>query len=308
MARRILVIGGANTDIIGLPDSSLLPHDSNPGHVRMGHGGVGRNIAENLARLGVDVNLVTAVGDDASGLALIEACEAAGISTSGSLVVPGASSSSYLAIMDAEHDLEVAINDMRVLEHLTPQYLDRVATKLGDPALVVFDTNLPQVTLEHGSTLWPGARKLLDPVSAPKAVKAAGILGRLDVLKANELEASVLAGVSMHTQEGLNRGIDVLLDAGIREVFISMGERGVYCADSTDRFAVSAPHVAIANTTGAGDAFAAGIAYATLEGMGLRDAAEFASAVAGITLVTERTVSQALTAEAAHLQAGRRAQ
>lgn len=300
MSGAVLVIGGANTDIIGFTDAALVPHDSNPGHVRVGHGGVGRNIAENLARLGVEVHLVTAVGDDAAGVSLLAACEEVGVRTDGTLVVPGAGSSSYLAVMDERHDLEVAVNDMRVLDRLDPDHLDRVAGLLGRPALVVLDANLPQRAIEHAVRLWPDVPTLLDPVSVPKARKAIGILGALDVLKANEREAAALVGSPGEGQHQIDAIVDRLFELGVGAVFISRGEAGVYCADRDDRLSVPAPAVVVANTTGAGDAFAAGIAYATLEKMSLRAAAEFATAVAGITLASERTVSEALTFTSAH--------
>jgi pseudouridine kinase len=300
MSGRVLVIGGANTDIIGFSNARLVAHDSNPGHVRIGHGGVGRNIAENLARLGVDVHLVTAVGDDTVGHGILSACAEVGIDTSSTLVVPGAVSSSYVAVMDEQHDLEVAINDMRVLDRLSPGYLDLVATALGVLSLVALDANLPAATLEHAVELWPDSHILLDPVSAPKAPKAAGILGRVSVLKANALEAAILAGIPVDVEAGPGAAVDRLLDLGVARVFVSRGDRGVYCADRDERITVDAPHVEVANTTGAGDAFAAGLAYATLEGMSLKASAGFASAVAGMTLATERTVSDALTPEVAH--------
>jgi len=298
-----LVIGGANTDIIGFPDASLLPHDSNPGHVRIGHGGVGRNIAENLARLGVEVDLITAVGDDPAGRALLDACEEAGVSTARTLVVPGATSSSYLAIMDSRHDLEVGINDMRVLEMLDAAHLESVAAVHPTPDIVVLDANLSRPAIEAAARLWSASCLLLDPVSAPKARKAAGILGRLEVLKANVLEAAELSGVHIDSPATLEVGVERLLTIGARRVFVSRGAEGVYCAQGADRVSVKAPDVNIANTTGAGDAFAAGLAYATLAGKTLEEAARFASAVAGITLVTERTVSDELTVESASMLA-----
>ncbi len=58
-----LVIGGANIDFVGIPDNKLIWHDKNPGKIKMSLGGVGRNIAENLAKLGVHTKLLALVGD-----------------------------------------------------------------------------------------------------------------------------------------------------------------------------------------------------------------------------------------------------
>ena len=100
----VVVIGAANIDIGGTPYKPLIPGDSNPGVINMSYGGVGRNIAHNLARLGTDVLLVTAAGDDVLGREMLLKCEKAGMDTSLSLVVPGASSSVYLFINELRTD------------------------------------------------------------------------------------------------------------------------------------------------------------------------------------------------------------
>lgn len=295
MSGSVLVIGGANMDIIGFTAGALVPRDSNPGHVRRGHGGVGRNIAENLARLGVDVELVTALGDDDAGVRMLEECGLLGIGTRAALVVDDLPTSTYLAVMDEHHDLSVAVNDMRALQRLDETYVRGLRDRLTPPRLLVLDANLERAALEAAVALWPDVPVLLDPVSTVKAVRAERILDGLTVLKANEMEAAVLAGLSADTAPGLDKIADRLMDAGVGRLFISRGPAGVYCAEKNERLHVAAPHVDVANTTGAGDAFAAGVAYATLEGLALRDAAEFATAVAGATLVTERTVSEDLS-------------
>jgi len=76
---RAVVVGGANTDIVGHSYAALVQRDSNPGFVRISAGGVGRNVAENLARLRVSTHLVSAFGGDHNAAALAEQCEAVGI-------------------------------------------------------------------------------------------------------------------------------------------------------------------------------------------------------------------------------------
>src|SRR3989304_9576276 len=74
----VVVIGSAVMDVIGRPLTALLPRSSAPGELRMSPGGVARNVAENLARLGVEVTLITAVGGDPPGPQLLDQVEAAG--------------------------------------------------------------------------------------------------------------------------------------------------------------------------------------------------------------------------------------
>lgn len=291
MAIQVTVIGGANTDIIGFPEGRYLPRDSNPGHVGTSAGGVGRNIAENLARLGVEVRLVTAFGDDDAGAVLRAQCEAIGIDTRFSVVADGVPGSHYLAILDAEGDLAAAVNDMRALDALGPDAVDPAALAGADA--VVLDTNVPAATIERAAVVAGSAPLLLDTVSVPKAQRAGAVLGRLRALKANLREAEALAGA-----EGIEAATARLLEIGIAWVLVTRGPDGVRCTSADEAFELPAPHVTVANATGAGDAFTAGIAYSLAAGLGMREAAVLAGALSAITLESEHAVSPLLSVDA----------
>ena len=94
------MVGGANLDVFGFSDARFIPQDSNPGRIEESPGGVARNIAENLARLGIETHLITAFGSDASGLRLAEECRRDGILADASLSVEHVPGSRYLAVLD----------------------------------------------------------------------------------------------------------------------------------------------------------------------------------------------------------------
>ena len=98
----VTVIGAANIDIGGTPYSPLIPADSNPGEISINYGGVGRNIAHNLAKLGVPVKLITAIGGDVLGTDMLSHCESLGMDVSNVLRIPDCTSSMYLYINSAE--------------------------------------------------------------------------------------------------------------------------------------------------------------------------------------------------------------
>ena len=128
MAGYIAGIGGANVDIHGQSDAPIVMRDSNPGRLHLSAGGVCRNICDNLCRLGLTVELCSAVGGDAYGDMLRGACTAAGIGTRHLAVFPAQNTSAYISIMDSEGDMLVAMSDMHILkEALTPSYVE--ATK-----------------------------------------------------------------------------------------------------------------------------------------------------------------------------------
>ena len=165
-----IVIGAANMDIAGRPNASLVAGDSNPGKVTMSFGGVGRNVAHNLALLDSDVRLLTAFGEDYRARELKEGCLDCGIDIDASITVPGASTSTYLFIMDEHGEMQEAINDMQIYEHVTPERIEERLDVIQHAAACVIDTNLTQQTIEFI------ARNVTcpifcDPVSSIKAQK-----------------------------------------------------------------------------------------------------------------------------------------
>jgi pseudouridine kinase len=296
----VVVVGGANTDVVGVPIASLVEHDSNPGVIRTSAGGVGRNVAENLARLGVAVELVTAFGGDAAGAGLRSSCRGAGIGVAQSLTVADLPGAHYLAVLDARHDMAVAINDMRVLDRLTPVFLaepERAALLLAAD-LVVADANLPAETLAW-LTAAVRAPIVFEPVSAAKTGRAVGALDRLAAVTPNTLEAAELLG---HEVAGIAAARDAALELvarGVGAAFVTCGIQGIAWADAGGSGIVAAPRVEVANASGAGDAFCAGIAFALLAHADAWSAALFGTAMAAFALTDDETVSRATTRAAA---------
>jgi len=297
-------VGGANTDVAGFTAAPLVPRDSNPGHVHVSSGGVGRNIAENLARLTADrhaVHLITAFGDDHNGRELARQCRAAGIRIEGSITAGGVPGSVYLAIMDERGDMALALNDMRALDAITPGALAAPERRelLEGADLVVADTNVPAETL-----VWLAenltAPLVLDAVSVAKAPRAAAVVPKLRAVKGNGLEAGVLLGREVRNRDQSEAAARDLVARGAGSAFVTAGAFGVAWADARDSGRVPGPAVpSVTNATGAGDAFAAGIALAILEGMSTREAATLGSACAAITLDSESTVNPLISAAVA---------
>lgn len=290
----IVVVGGANIDIAGKSFAPLVKRDSNPGTVSMSPGGVGRNIAQNLVQLGQPVKFITAIGQDAYGSQLRASCQEQGIDLSHAMVVPDGATSTYVYISGPDGDMELAISDMQIYEHLTPAFLARKATLIDHAALCVMDTNL---TAEAVRYLAENCRcpLFVDPVSTTKAHKLEGLLGKLHTLKPNLLEAELLSGVPIHDEASLEKAAQTLLEKGLKQVFISLGAKGVYCADATTHFRMPAAPAKVVNATGAGDSFMAAIAWAWRQGDSLVQAARAGTAAAAICIESPETISPALT-------------
>ena len=292
-----VVVGGVNMDIGGASYRPLVAADSNPGRVRMSLGGVGRNIAHNMALLGVDTRMLTAFGDDLYAQKIAASCGELGIDISRSLQVPGGATSTYLFIADENGDMALAMSDMDIYRHLTPAFLASRAPLLNNAQVVVMDTNIPAESIA-----WVAENINLpifvDPVSTTKAEKLRPILGRLHTLKPNRLEAELLSGVAITDEGSLNRAADALLDTGLRRVFISLGGDGVFAADHDGRCHLPCLPGKMVNTTGCGDAFMAAIVWAYLEGTGLEETAKAGLAAAAIAMESAETINPGMSAEA----------
>ena len=289
----IAVVGGVNVDVGGRSFAPLVAGDSNPGVIRSSLGGVGRNIAHNLALLGADVKLVTALGDDDGARRVRESCSALGIGLH-ALTVPDAATSSYLFLCAPDGDMAMAVSDMEIYTRLTPERLEAVLPVLNAAALVVLDANLPAPSLDYLAAE-VAAPLFADPVSAAKAPRLSGALPRLHTLKPNRIEAAALSGVPITDEDSLLRAADALLAAGLRRVFITLGQDGVLAVEGTARLRLPNPPLSRrVNASGCGDAFTAALAFAALRGDGLAESARLGLAAAAVAMESAETVNPAM--------------
>lgn len=290
-SRCVTVIGGANTDICGQPEHGLIRHDSAPGHVTVRHGGVGRNIACDLARLGLRTRFLTAFGDDGFGLSVREGCLSCGVDMSLSRIVPGARSSVYLYLSNETGEMDSAVSDMEVTASLTPEYLLSHLDAINASDAVVLDGNLPEESIvflcEHVT-----APIVADPVSTSKALRFSPVLSRLAAIKPNLLEARALTGC-----ESAEDCADALLAAGVGSVFISLGSEGMLAASGNERILLPCEKTLLVNATGAGDAATAAVVWALVQGLSLKAAARAAVLAGAITIGAEESSSPQLRAE-----------
>lgn len=293
----VTVVGGVNVDIGGRPEAALVARDSNPGAVHSSLGGVGRNIAHNMALLGLDTRLLTAFGDDLNAQKLAASCGELGIDISQSPVIPGGRTSTYLFINDERGDMALAVSDMEIYRHLTPQALAQRHKLLDASQVVVLDTNIPEESIAWLAENC-AAPLFADPVSTAKAVKLKPVLGKLHTLKPNRLEAELLSGVPITDEASLNKAADALLETGLRRVFISLGADGVFAADHSGRARLPCLPAELVNATGCGDAFMAAIAWAYLRGTDLADTARAGLASSSIAMESKETINPAMSEEA----------
>ncbi len=294
-----VVIGGVNMDISGRALAPLTPGDSVPGTVQMCLGGAGRNIAHNMALLGMDVHLVTAFGDDLAGRKITTSCGNLGIDITHSLQVSDRATSTRLRLTAPDGAAEYALSDAGIYDQLTPAFLASRLPFLNNAQLLVIDANLPEATI---TWLAENCRPpiLADPVSAAKAVKLRGILSRIHTLKANRHETEGLSGIPLTSRNNIERAADVLLAAGLHRIFITLGADGVFAADRRERFFLPALPGKLVDPIGCGDAFMAAIVWAFPEGISLENTARTGLSAASIAMESADTVNPSLCAAQVH--------
>lgn len=290
----VAVIGGANTDVFGFAEAPVTPGDSSPGFVRISPGGVGRNVAENLARLGCDVRLVTAVGEGVDADALVAECRHLGIDVR-TVPAPGMPCPRYVCVVGAAGAPLAAVSDMRAADRLVPESIVQFRSAVDGADALVLDTNLTAETIAWACREWGDRPVILDAVSVAKARRAAGCLSGLHTLKANVDEARTVAGVAESDPETV---VGELLERGLRRAIVTHGADGGILAEGPVRLRFEALPAQPANATGAGDAFTAGVAYGTVVGFEPTRLVAFAAAMAAFALESERTVSERITLEA----------
>lgn len=281
----LLVIGGMNLDILGHAGGAFVPGDSLPGTITSRPGGVGRNIAQQLASLGARVELLCPLGNDQTAGVLQADCQARGIGLSHA-VQTDFPSPTYLAIHGADGDMAAAINDMRAMDAFSGPALMAALSGLSGFDACVLDANLSeQALLGLASAL--DLPLIADPVSAAKCRRLLPILPHLQAIKPNLMEAQALTG-----QDSVEDAARFLLEQGVRQVFVSLGREGLYFADRHNTGHLSAPPQPAVSQTGAGDAMTAGLALALARKLPTALSAQAGIAAAADFLRTQHTTTE----------------
>jgi pseudouridine kinase len=286
----VVTVGSTNMDVCGYSTSKLVYEDSNPGKIKCTPGGVGRNIAQNIALLGQECHLISVVGNDFYGETLLEQAKLAGVHIDNFHKLHGESTSTYVSLLDETGEMLVAINDMRILEKLTPALLATSKSLIQHAGVLIIDCNLTEDALAWLFSHAGNVPIFVDTVSAFKAPKIRNWLSHIHTLKPNRLEAEILSGMTIHCPEDAHTAAKWFHEQGVQRIALSMGSSGVYYSEIDGQSGWSTPlSVNIVNVTGAGDAMMAGLASCWLEDMTLAESIRFAQGCSALTLSSELT-------------------
>ena len=272
-----------------------------PGTIRASVGGVARNIAENLARFGVSTVLLSVVGDDRSGQRILAQAVDAGIDVSRVLVVPGADTGAYMALMEHTGALAFALNDTRIAESLRPHLIYHKRRLIQEAAMVVLDASPPIETL---NTIFRLANRYQVPVCAdPTSVMLASRLiphmSDLLLVTPNVQEAAVLCrcAIPKGDRDAILESAKRMVTMGTKIAVITMSERGLCYATSEESGHVPAVQTDVVDLTGAGDALTAALVFSLLNEVPVSEAMRLGCSAASLTVASDQTIVPDLTLE-----------
>ena len=303
-APEVVVVGAACLDVKGRPDREIVAGTSNPGTVRISVGGCARNVAENLARLGLRAALLSAVCQDDFGRAIVRQTERAGVNTDHMLITCERRSAAYIALQDHQGRPIVGIDDTAATSALTPGFIDNHEDLLAQANMVVIDTNVPVETGERLLAICRAAHVpvVLAPVAYVPAQRYRHLVGFFYLMTPNAVEAQALTGMPIGDVEEGIVAAKQLIAAGVEVAIITMADAGLVYATSDLSGHVPAIQVEVVDATGAGDALTAAVVYALLNDIPVDEAVRLGVSAATLTLDSGETVRQDLSLESLYAQ------
>jgi pseudouridine kinase len=288
----VLCVGAAAIDRVYSLLGETRLHTSNPADGRRGFGGVARNVAENLARLGLQVALASIVGVDRDGVLLRRHLQECGIDTSRLTVSDRHSTAEYVAILDTDQQLVLGASQMTIFDDFTIADLQAALSNLKEDAWIFADCNLPAEVLQK--LFEPRPQKLaVNAVSIEKTARLPRDLSGAELVFFNEKEARAYVDAPQ-MDEPLELAREVYR-RGPSAAVISCGAKGVAVASIGMLTRHPAAETRIVDVTGAGDALVAGTLFGRIGGKSLGEAVAIGVRLAALTLETAASVHPRLS-------------
>ncbi len=311
----VICIGGINMDRKLKALQPLLDASSNPCIALESPGGVARNVAENLARLGLRTQLLGALGADSTAQTILNHLHSLGVDTSACHVDAQGNTGSYTAVLDAQGQMIIGMADMAITEQLTPEALLNTGLASSDQGarLWMADMNVPEASLkwlaQHARE--QQRRLVMLAVSEPKMERLPHDLQGVDTLVLNRGELAAWRDWFDAVTSASERAITLaeagvlfakLHHSGLQRLVVTLGEAGLVCMETGQaqpmHLRPELPRtMQVTDVSGAGDALCAGLcaSYLRYPEDALPQHAKRAMKLAVLTVQSEQTVSPAIT-------------
>ncbi len=295
----VLVIGASSIDVKGRASQPLLAGTSIPGNVRLSIGGVARNIAENLSRLDTKVILLSAVGNDAFADSILEQTARVGVDVSHVIHTDRSHSGAYLSLRDEQGRMAYSMDDMAIMESITPRMIYDSRALFRQAAMVFLDGNVPPRTLASVIKITRAVRLpvAVDPTSVLLAQRFVPYLGDIALMTPNLSEAEAFCCRPIKGRRGAIDAARQLVSLGVGRVIITMGPDGVAYAAGEESGWVPAIQKEIVDLTGSADALTAAVIFGSLNDLPFDESVRLGVAAATLTYQSAETVRPDLSLE-----------
>jgi ribokinase len=284
MSKNILVIGSTNVDFLIKSDKIPASGETVTGGVFwQNFGGKGANQAVGAVRAGGDVTLLTCLGEDLYADELLRSFRHDGINTEFVFKDPGAATGSALILLDRDGNNCISVAPGSNFK-LATTHIDQAMSIFLQAEIIILQMEVPFETNAYVFALAKKYGKKVMFNLAPALPFDHSVLAQVYAFVVNEVEASMVTGLHVETDEEIRAAAAALLALGPRVVILTLGSRGSFVASSAYRQFVPAFKVKAVDTTAAGDIYCGSLAVALVEGKSLVEAVQFASAASAISV------------------------
>ena len=263
----IICIGGANIDRKFYSQNEITAETSNPVKSSRTVGGVARNIAENLGRLGEEVILFSTAGNDSEWEEIYD-LSSPFMNLEHVAHFENSATGSYTAVLDKNGDLNIALADMEVFELITPELLIKNSNFLRKAKCIVVDLNCPSETIDFlcSFTSKHNIPLVIIPVSSPKMDRLPKTLNAVSWLIVNKDETETFMNIKIEDKDDWENSVKKWLELGVKNVIVTNGSKGVITGveNGEIRYFPAIETPIVVDVTGAGDSFCSGVIYSWL--------------------------------------------
>lgn len=278
--REIVVVGSVNVDFVfSLPRLPLKGETVSGGGFAIHYGGKGANQAVAVARLGITPAIVASVGDDSWGSSLVARLEEEGVDCRFMRRVAAPSGCAGVFVDPAGDNFIAVAGGANA--YLTPSQVMGAGAFIRRAAVLMVQQEIPRETVK--AALWEarqgGVVTILDP--GPDELPGE-ILGLVDYITPNAVEAAGLTGVDVHCWSTAAKAARRLRQLGVKAALVTMGKGGAFYSGPKGDVRIAAPPVEAVDSTGAGDGFNGALAVALAKGVEPDLAADIAAAAGAL--------------------------
>jgi pseudouridine kinase len=296
MSKPVICIGAALVDELFHAVDKIIPASTSDATVTKTAGGVSRNIAHQLALLGVPVQLISVFGNDGDGTWLKQVCTNAGVQLDGSLTIEGLTGK-YTGILNVDGSLFTAFLTNAANHLITPTHLERNKDLLATASFLLADANVNVETVEWllSFSKKTGIPFIIEPVSVPPASKLASVnLDGLYLITPNEDELPVICHEALSSTK---KQVEELLDRGVKNIWLHNGMHGSTIINKEKNISLHASLVDVLDCTGAGDGSLSGFLLGKYLGKDDADCLKIAHTLAAEILQVNGAIATHLTQE-----------